>query len=78
MENHAITIAPAYGRDYRSAKAALKDWHEGKDFMAQTYVNSSYISKSEVKLGQTLHIRYNQLRSVIIHTCSEECKTQQK
>jgi hypothetical protein len=28
-----ITVTPAYGRDYTSAKAAAAAWKEGKDFL---------------------------------------------
>ena len=27
------TVIPAYGRDYKSAKAAKQDWIDGKDFI---------------------------------------------
>jgi len=29
------TVTPAYGRDYKSAKAAKADWEAGKDFILQ-------------------------------------------
>jgi hypothetical protein len=28
-----ITLKPAHGRDYRSKKAVLADFHDGKDFI---------------------------------------------
>lgn len=28
-----INLIPAYGRDYKSKKAVLKDWEDGKDFI---------------------------------------------
>lgn len=28
-----MTIVPAYGRDYKSARAAKDDWTAGKDFL---------------------------------------------
>jgi len=28
-----VTLTPAYGRDYRTAKAAKTDWLAGKDFI---------------------------------------------
>ena len=28
----SVTVIPAYGRDYKSAAAALADWQAGKDF----------------------------------------------
>tara|TARA_R110000764_G_scaffold36179_1_gene80842 strand:+ start:233 stop:448 length:216 start_codon:yes stop_codon:yes gene_type:complete len=27
-----MTLTPAYGRDYKSKKAVLRDWNDGKDF----------------------------------------------
>jgi len=30
-----VTVTPAYGRDYKSAKAAKADWQQGKDFILQ-------------------------------------------
>ena len=37
-----MTVLPAYGRDYKSKKAALADWHAGKDFVCA--VSGSYLS----------------------------------
>jgi hypothetical protein len=28
-----ITLIPAYGRDYKDAKTAKQDYHDGKDFI---------------------------------------------
>ena len=40
-----MTILPAYGRDYKSKKAALTDWHNGLDF--QCARTGSYLSKRD-------------------------------
>ena len=32
-----ITLIPAYGRDYASAKAVKADWAAGKDFLIAQY-----------------------------------------
>jgi hypothetical protein len=29
----ALTLTPAYGRDYKSKKAVVQDWEDGKDFI---------------------------------------------
>jgi len=33
------TVTPAYGRDYKTAKAALADWNAGKDFIINDISN---------------------------------------
>lgn len=38
-----ISLFPAYGRDYKSAKALLEDWNAGVDFST----HYGYTSKSE-------------------------------
>lgn len=57
-----LTVVPAYGRDYTSAKSAKADWHDGKDFvvmdMSSPY-DGKYISKRDVKPGMRIMIRYN-------------------
>jgi len=40
-----MTILPAYGRDYKSQKAALADWDDGLDF--QCAMTGSYLSKRD-------------------------------
>ena len=63
-----ITVTPAYGRDYTSAKAALADWAADKDFILQD-VTSRWdgmpINRSQaLEAGYTVHIRYGRLRKV--------------
>jgi hypothetical protein len=59
-----IEVTPAYGRDYKSAKAAKQDWNEGKDF--QDTVTQRYVSKRDADADTTLRviIRYDQNRKV--------------
>ena len=40
----SITVIPAYGRDYTSAKAAIADWNAGKDFIVAS-MHSPYAGK---------------------------------
>ena len=40
-----MTVLPAYGRDYKSKKAALSDWNEGLDFRCA--LSGSYLSKRD-------------------------------
>ena len=54
---------PAYGRDYKSAKAVKADWEAGKDF--QDSQSGSYISNTSGFKG-TLEIRYAHLTRVVV------------
>jgi hypothetical protein len=64
-----ITLVPAYGRDYKSAKAVKVDWDAGKDFMICDVSHPDdgrYINKEDAaKLHNTvLHIRYGKLTKI--------------
>lgn len=64
-----MEIAPAYGRDYKSAKAVREDWEAGKDFIiTDIQYASQYINKEDVvNYGvKTLTVRYGQLRKVTV------------
>jgi hypothetical protein len=59
-----LTVVPAYGRDYKSAKAVKDDWEAGKDFRIQdisSRYDGSYINKAGKPAGVILSIRYNRL-----------------
>jgi hypothetical protein len=63
-----LTVVPAYGRDYKSRKAAVADWDADKDFQIQDIGagadNGRYINKSDLaqfKPGTTVNIRYKNL-----------------
>ncbi len=61
------TLTPAYGRDYKSAKAAKADWDGGKDFVYNDMMspfNGKYCSKSD--LTGSHQLRYDKLRKVTI------------
>ena len=62
-----LTVTPAYGRDYKSARAAMEDWQAGKDFYAQGLTFQGYLSSRDSealkKNGFTgIMIRYGNLR----------------
>jgi len=61
-------LEPAYGRDYKSAKAALEDFNSNKDFSWLGH----YINKSQLmEEGYTeVNIRYNRLRKVVVERIS--------
>lgn len=64
-----LTLSPAYGRDYTSAKAVKADWTAGKDFRIESYGPDMgrYIGKSEADAEHlTVHIRYKGLTQVCV------------
>lgn len=63
-----MTLTPAYGRDYKSKAAVLKDFHENKDFIQQP--DGRPINKEQVTAGTLLQFRYGKLRKtfIIFHT----------
>jgi len=66
-----MTIIPAYGRDYKSAKTALADWADNKDFQIADVScpwNGAYVSRNQLEPTETVTIRYNQLRRVVLST----------
>ncbi len=61
-----MTVSGAYGRDYRSAKAARADWNAGKDFIVQDF-SSPWCGKpvnKEQAQGEAVMIRYAGMRKV--------------
>ena len=62
-----MTLTPAYGRDYKSAKQVKADWDAGKDFVCVDMFGGNdgrYINKADAK-GQSHVIRYDGLRKVV-------------
>ncbi len=58
------TVVPAYGRDYRSKKAALTDWNAYRDFRCEP--QGRYITKAEADAsGLVIELRYNRLMQVV-------------
>ena len=60
-----LSAIPAYGRDYKSAKAVKADWDAGKDFMIQDVARSGYVNKNDAPKGSTINIRYAKLTKVL-------------
>jgi hypothetical protein len=65
-----VTVTPAYGRDYKSAKGALADWYHGKDFILQD-VQSRYDGKpinlcDASEAGLKVKIRFANNRKVVM------------
>jgi len=61
------TVTPAYGRDYKSAKAAKADWHDGKDFVIAD-ISSPWDGKPmsirDVSENEQIMIRYKGLTQI--------------
>ena len=55
------TVIPAYGRDYKSAAAAKKDWQDGKDFIIADLSNRYDGKPCSIRDGLKVTIRYNKL-----------------
>jgi hypothetical protein len=56
-----MTVLPAYGRDYKSKKAALADWRTGKDFVCA--VSGSYLSIRDNL--PNIFIRYDKKQKIV-------------
>ena len=66
----STTISGAYGRDYKSAEDALKDWKGGKDFYCHA-INGfpsrfSYCSIRDFGDEDEINIRYDKLTEKVI------------
>ena len=56
-----LTVIPAYGRDYKSAKAVKADFDANKNFMIcdmSSPDDGRYVNADDMKPGDTLYIRY--------------------
>ena len=63
-----LTVSPAYGRDYKSAKAALADWADDKDFVIESVGRDQgrFINRADAEqYGATVNIRYAKLTRVV-------------
>lgn len=60
-----LTVVPAYGRDYKSAKAARADWKANLDFEVTSLFHGGgkYINKADAdREGLTIILRYKRLQ----------------
>lgn len=63
-----MTVSPAYGKDYTTAKDAIAAWNSGKDFIIQDITHpywsmfpvskTFYVSKRDLTT-ETVYIRFN-------------------
>jgi hypothetical protein len=57
-----ITVIPAFGRDYKSAKAVAADFAANKDFMIcdmSSPDDGRYVNADQLAPGDTLAVRYD-------------------
>lgn len=61
-----LTVSPAYGRDYITAKAAEEDWEAGLDFRIEDHGpdEGRYVSIRDAA-DLEVSIRYNRKRNVV-------------
>jgi hypothetical protein len=63
-----LSVVPAYGRDYKSKKAVMADWEEGKDFyiVSLRIVGGHYVNINDKPEGTILQVRYDRNRKVML------------
>lgn len=77
----ALTLTPAYGRDYKSKKAVEADWHAGKDFVINDMSHPDdgrYTNKEDMTRAGShshVHIRFNQNRGLHVIDLSKQPKS---
>ncbi len=60
-----MTLVPAYGRDYKTAKAAKEDFAANKDFMMASIVDGGrYINREQIESGTVVNIRFKRLTQI--------------
>ena len=63
-----LTLIPALGRDYKSAKEVQEAWDAGKDFIVSNMFSPDdgrYINKEDAeKTGGTFNIRYKKMTQI--------------
>ena len=62
-----LPLRGAHGRDYKYKAAIVKDWREGKDFLA---INGQYCSVRDFPSDMPIAVRYAECKKVAIFTAS--------
>lgn len=65
-KGNKMTVTPAYGRDYKSAKAAKADWQAGRDFIINDFFSpydGKPCNKQDME-GRQVMLRFDNLRKV--------------
>jgi len=66
---NVLIVSPAYGKDYKSAAAALEAWNAGVDFKSHSLtVPGTYVSVRDIPGSgiDTVNIRYNRMERVAV------------
>lgn len=64
-----MNVQPAYGRDYKSAKAVKADFDANKDFVINDMFSKDdgrYVNKQDLKDGETVTVRFNDQHNVCV------------
>jgi hypothetical protein len=63
-----MTLVPAYGRDYKTAKEVKEAWEQGKDFeVADMFTTGGrYCNKQDIGKGNGAQVRFCGMRKVTI------------
>jgi hypothetical protein len=64
-----MKVQPAYGRDYKSAKAVKADFAANKDFVINDLFGGNdgrYVNKQDLNAGDTVTVRFNNQRNVCV------------
>jgi hypothetical protein len=72
MKNIHYTLTPAYGRDYTNKAYIEKDLRNGKDFILNTPLGTTYCSILDFHKGETLNVRYMQKYHTTSFTLTED------
>ena len=63
-----LTLVPAYGRDYKSAKEVKEAWAGGKDFLIMDYSSphdGRYVNQdNDMPKGTIFNIRYKRMTNI--------------
>lgn len=65
-----ITVVPAYGRDYKTAKAASADWAQGKDFLVSNVFDPA--DGKPINLEDAQNAGLDQV-TIRFHACAKLC-----
>jgi hypothetical protein len=63
-----LTVVPAYGRDYKTAKQVKEAWASGSDFLIQSINHNGgmYINKADKPEDVIMNVRYCNLTKVVV------------
>jgi hypothetical protein len=66
-----MTLVPAYGRDYKSAKTVRADFDANKDFLVSgmndqgSFADDGRYANKQDLIGKYIQIRYNRMQKVV-------------